>query len=118
MKDTDHSLVALLELDGIEQRITNGYWVKFLAKLVKPNEHRPHGIKYSLTLHHPSGSRLLGYDNAHLADIKRKKFSAKRVEWDHKHQRNIMSDYDFETAGQLLEDFWDQADRLLKEEGI
>jgi hypothetical protein len=26
---------------------------------------RPHGLKYSLTLHAEDGARLLGFDNAH-----------------------------------------------------
>lgn len=118
MEDAHHGLETLLELDGIEQRIINGYWVKFSVKLVEPDIHRPHGIRYSLTLHNPYGTRLVGFDNAHLADIKRKKFSAKRVEWDHKHNRSVVFDYDFDTAGQLLEDFWNLVDRILKEEGV
>ncbi len=108
------SLRALLELDGI----SDGYWVKFSVIEVEFNKHRPHGIKYSLTMHNKYGNRLVGYDNAHLADVKRKKFSAKRVEWDHKHNRNIISDYDFINAGQLIEDFWNLVDQILNEEGV
>lgn len=32
---------------------------------VAASSERPHGIKYSLTLHAPDGTRLLGFDNAH-----------------------------------------------------
>jgi len=28
---------------------------------------RPHGIKYSLTLHAPDGTRLIGFDNAEVS---------------------------------------------------
>ena len=115
---TRKSLRALLELDDIEYGITGGFWVKFSVVEVEFNKHRPHGIKYSLTMHNKYGTRLVGYDNGHLADVKRKKFSAKRVEWDHKHNRNIISDYDFINAGQLIEDFWNHVDRVLTEEGV
>ena len=123
MKDTKFnktrkSLKALLELDCIEYGISGGYWVKFSVIEVEFNKHRPHGIKYSLTMHNKHGTRLAGYDNAHLADIKRNKYSAKRVEWDHKHNRNIICDYDFINAGQLIEDFWNLVDKNLNEEGV
>ena len=111
-------LEVLLELDGIEYGISNGYWVKFSVIETKPNRHRPHGIKYSLTMHNQYGTRLVGFDNAHLANIKRKKFSTKRVEWDHKHHRKVISDYDFDNAGQLLEDFWNLVDQVLNEERV
>lgn len=98
MDDLQRGLDTLLDLDGIEQRVIGGYWVKFSAKLIEATLHRPHGIRYSLTLHNAYGTRLVGFDNAHLADIKRKKYSAKRVVWDHKHNRSVVSDYDFESA--------------------
>jgi len=50
--------------------------------------------------------RVIGYDNAHGIKPKRKYFGAKRVIWDHKHNRNIVEKYEFESADQLLEDFW------------
>jgi len=111
-------LEALLELDGIEYSLSGGYWVKFSAIELEPNIHRPHGIKYSFTMHNKYGTRLVGYDNAHLANIKRKKYSAKRVVWDHRHKSNIITDYDFDNAFQLIEDFWNLVDNVLKEEGV
>ena len=115
---TRKSLRALLELDGIEYGISGGYWVKFSVIEVEFNKHRPLGIKYSLTMHNKHGTRLVGFDNAHLGDVKRKKFSAKRVEWDHKHNRNVISDYDFINIGRLIEDFWNLVDQILNEEGV
>ena len=61
----DHSIDTLLDLDGVILAQDHGYWVKIEARLVTPTEQRPHGIKYSLTLHDKSGDRVLGYDNAH-----------------------------------------------------
>lgn len=111
-------LQALLELDGLSYGIGGGYWVKFSVKAVSPNRHIPHGIKYSLTLHHKSGTRLVGFDNAHAPTVKRPRFSGRREEWDHNHNRSVISDYVFESPGQLLEDFWEAVDRLLAEEGM
>ena len=44
---------------------------------------------------------------------KGKKYGAKRIEWDHKHDREKVSDYEFESAGQLLDDFWKDVNRIL-----
>jgi hypothetical protein len=115
---TRKSLRALLELDGIEYGINGGYWVKFSVIEAEFNKHRPYGIKYSLTMHNKHSTRLVGFDNAHLGDVKRKKFSTKRVEWDHKHNRNVVSDYDFINVSQLIEDFWNLVDQILNEEGV
>lgn len=115
---SSNDLESLLELDGLEYCIVAGYWVKFSATRIEPNEHRPFGIKYSLSMHNRYGTRLVGFDNAHLANINRKKYSAKRVVWDHKHNRGVVTDYNFDSAGQLIEDFWNLVDRLLTEEGI
>ena len=105
-------------MNGIEYGIVGGYWVKFSVRRVEVTSYRPHGLKYSLTLHNAYGNRLLGYDNAHQANIKRKKFSARREAWDHKHNRSVVTDYDFDTAWQLMEDFWNSVDQMLLEEGI
>jgi len=109
-------LETLLELEGEIFPMDNGYWTKFEVKTVTPNEHIPHGIKYSLTLHNPYNKRILGYDNAHGIKPKRKKFGAKRIAWDHKHERKIVEAYEFENAGQLLEDFWTDVERIMIEE--
>lgn len=94
----------------------NGCWIKIEAKSVADNEHIPHGIKYSLTLHNPHNVRILGYDNAHQIKPKRKKYGAKRLIWDHKHERKIIEPYEFESAGQLLEDFWCDVEKIMTEE--
>jgi hypothetical protein len=70
-----------------------------------------------LTLHAPSGKRLLGYDNAHAVKAKRNKYSGERVPFDHKH-RHVADKgvpYEFKNAHQLLSDFFTEVDTVLKE---
>jgi hypothetical protein len=67
-----NDLEPLLSLNGIEYCIGADYWVKFSAIEIVPDEHRPFGVKYSLSMHNKYGTRLVGFDNAHLANIKRK----------------------------------------------
>ena len=110
-------LLTLLDLNDqiIDQE--DGYWIKIDAWEVKPSDNIPHGIRYALTLHAPSGKRILGYDNAHAVQSKSKKFSGRRVEDDHRHRRagDIGVPYLFIDANQLLSDFFAEVDRVLKE---
>lgn len=85
--DNNLGLDYLLELDGEIFPMDNGYWTKFEAKKVGPNEKIPHGVKYSLTLHDRNNTRILGYDNAHGIKPNKTKLKAKRTEWDHKHEK-------------------------------
>ena len=108
-------LESLLELDGEIFPMDNGFWTKIEVKTVKPNKQIPHGIKYSLTLHDRYNARILGYDNAHAVKPKKKKFGAKRTAWDHKHENKTVTPYEFESPGQLLEDFWEDVNHILSE---
>ncbi|MBN2963838.1 hypothetical protein JWV37_03505 [Sulfurospirillum sp. T05] len=101
-----HSLENLLSLDGEIFPMDNGYWVKFEAKEVKPSEAIPHGVRYSLTLHDKTNQRILGYDNAHSYKPRNAKYGAKKETWDHIHKRMDTFPYEFDSAGQLMEDFW------------
>lgn len=114
--ETDSGLETLLLLNGEVFPMDNGFWTKIEAYRTAPNTHVPHGIRYSLTLHDRHNVRILGYDNAHGIKPQRKKFGAKREVWDHKHERKIVEPYEFESAGQLLEDFWQDVNRMLDEE--
>ena len=107
-------LETLLNLDGEIFPMENGYWTKFAAHRVEPCQHIPHGISYSLTLHDSGNRRVLGFDNAHGIKPKRKKFGARKVTWDHKHRCEQVLPYEFESAGQLLEDFWAAVDTYLE----
>jgi hypothetical protein len=110
----DASLETLLDLDGEVFPMDNGYWVKFEARRVEKTKQIPHGIKYSLTLHNRNNIRILGFDNAHTHKPKRKKYGARRFTWDHKHQMKKVYKYEFESASQLLMDFWEAVDGILK----
>lgn len=46
----------------------------------------------------------------------RKKYSAKRVVWDHRHKRKVVEPYEFESAAQLLEDFCNDVEEIFIEE--
>ena len=114
----DQGLDTLLEFNGIQYGIQGDFWVKFEVQQVNTTPNIPHGIKYSLTLQHKSGAQLLGFDKAHPPKIKPRKFAGRRKEWDHRHYRSVVSDYFFDSAAQLIEDFWAHVDEILREEGI
>ena len=80
-----------------------------------------HWERYSLTLHDENDDRILGYDNSHGVDVawgpaKR----AKRPEpFDHIDRRGRRSvPYRFTTPYKLVEDFFTEVERILKEEGV
>jgi len=102
----DETLAALLNLNGEIFPMDDGYWTKFEACRVTPDRHVPHGIRYSLTLHDRYNRRVLGFDNAHAVRPAKKGYSARKITWDHKHNREKISSYEFESASQLLGDFW------------
>lgn len=110
---SDPGLIALLDLDGEIFPMVNGFWTKIDAKRVVQSDGIPHGVRYSLTLHDRRNLRILGYDNAHRFKSGRKGFGAKLVKWDHKHEGNGVKPYEFESAGQLLEDFWYDVKRII-----
>jgi len=110
----DDTLDTLLQLDGEVFPMDNGCWVKFEIKRVAPSRNIPHGIKYSLTFHDRHNRRIIGFDNAHAFKSKRKRFGATKITWDHKHHKEQISAYDYESAGQLLEDFSVAVEKYLK----
>ena len=112
---TAFDIEYLLNLNGEIFPMDDGYWTKFEAYQVKPNIHIPHGIKYSLSLHDRNNTRLVGFDNAHAVKPRKKKYGARKVTWDHKHQQENITLYEFETASQLLEDFWAAVEKYLGE---
>ena len=109
---------TLLELDGQIIDQGRGYWIKIDAWRVTASKDIPHGIRYSLTLHEPFGGRILGYDNSHAVKPPKKfRYAGNRLPFDHKHRH--ASDkgvpYEFRDAYQLLSDFFEEADRVLRE---
>jgi len=95
MAGKDVGLRTLLDLSEQVTDQEDGYWVKIEAWEVDRSDEIPHGIRYSLTLHAPSGQRILGYDNAHAADTG--------------------VPYEFKDAHQLLSDFFIEVDAVLKD---
>jgi hypothetical protein len=110
-------LDALLDLHGEILVQDGGYWVKIEAWTVEPKEGIPHGIRYSLTLHDPNGTRVLGYDNSHAIGAPKKGFAGRRLEYDHvhRHAKDKGAPYEFSGADQLLKDFFKEVDKVLKE---
>ena len=115
-----NGLEYLLGLDGnIEVQNDAGYWVKMEVSSVDVTAERPHGIRYSLTLHAPDNTRLIGFDNAHCVRPvgSRFKHAGKRFPYDHRHRHALDEGvlYEFDTAYQLVSDFYAEVDRVLKE---
>ena len=110
-KKQDYALETLVDLDGFIAEIGEGHWVKIEAKKVEKDQAKPHGIKYSLTLHTSKGNRVLGYDNAHSVSSKP---SIKAH--DHTHKSSKIVHYAYKDAEKLLIDFWKDVDRILGKE--
>lgn len=121
MLEQDKTIENLLELNGIRYVIEEhlGLWVKFEVKLVEPSQDRPHGIRYSLSLHDRFNKRIMGFDNAHAVEHGRKaKVASKRV-YDHWHRDESDNGrpYEYKNAGKLIEDFWKEVDKVTERLG-
>jgi hypothetical protein len=83
MTDRDATLDTLLDLAGQIFVVDAGgaHWVKFEVRRIEPTPEKPHGLDYSLTLHGPSGERLVGFDNAHAVKAQAGP-GGKRAAWD------------------------------------
>lgn len=97
-----------------------GYWLKFEIAMVEESEGRPHGLSYSFTLHGPDNRRLIGFDNAHSVPAKGSRFSKRQKTMDHWHRTETDGGrpYTFKDAETLLDDFFDEVERVLAEHGI
>lgn len=110
----DTGLESLLDLDGTVFRLEQGYWVKYEAHLVTPTDHIPHGVSYSLTLHDRYNSRIIGFDNAHGCPApRRKKYGGRKTTWDHQHRQEQIIGYEYDSAAQLMADFWTEVNRIV-----
>ncbi len=84
-----------------------------------PDEGRPHGLQYSLTLHDENDDRILGYDNSHPIEVATGPVSKARrpKTFDHIDRRGRRSvPYGFTTPFKLVEDFFAEVEKTLKEE--
>lgn len=116
----EHTLEYLLAFDGRLHHYPNGYFVKFEIKRVPPTPERPHGLRYSFTLHDPDGKRLIGFDNAHSVAAVGSRFKDRPVATDHWHrtENDPGRPYAFTDAERLLDDFFREVERILAERGI
>jgi hypothetical protein len=111
----------LLDLDRQWIGYEKGYWATFRVSVVAPDEGRPHGLQYSLSLHGPNDDRLLGYNNAHPIDVATgpARKSKRPMAYDHINRRGRrVLPYRFTTPSRLLEDFFTDVVDILKEEGV
>jgi hypothetical protein len=115
----DTGLEYLLGLDGdVQVQNEMGFYVQIEVARVDVTRDRPHGIKYSLTLHDPMGLRMMGFDNAH-GGVKpagsKFKHAGMHYPFDHRHRHagDKGVAYQFDTAYKLLSDFYEEVDRVL-----
>jgi hypothetical protein len=115
----DYGLALLLDYDGRIEYLPGGYYLKFVIRSVKQSTDRPHGLSYSFTLHDPRHKRVMGFDNAHRPKPLRR---GTKQQTEHDHWHRTVSDkgrpYAFVDAATLLQDFYAQAERVLRERGI
>ncbi len=95
----DYALDVLLDLDGYEGTLEDGlHTVRFHVSLVDPAENVPHGIRYN----RPES---------------KKGYVARKTEWDHRHRKETVTGYEFQSPLALLEDFWRDVDAFLAKGG-
>jgi len=82
----DHTLEYLLGYDGLIHWLEKGFSLRFVIKKVRPTTPRPHGLRYSFTLHDAEGRRILGFDNAHQAPRLGAKYRTLTQSVDHWHR--------------------------------
>ncbi len=117
--DHSHTLAFLLEFDGRVHCYEQGYSTRFIIRRVEPTDLRPHGLQYSFTLHAPDGTRIMGFDNAHVVTPPGR--NAKRpAEADHWHRAegDPGRPYVFKDAAALVGDFFTEVERILTERGV
>lgn len=113
MPSRDTSLDNLLDLHGQVLVIdAAGYWVRFVVHQVPVTAQKPHGLDYSMTMHAPDGTRLVGFDNTHQVEGKR------RAEHDHKHRLRTVKPYAYRDAPSLVADFWSEVEAVMREKGV
>jgi hypothetical protein len=115
-----YGLEFLLAFDGRIHHLEEGYWIKFEIERVKAAKERPHGLSYSFTLHAPDGTRLVGFDNAHGVLPTGGRFKPKPPASDHWHRTETDPGrpYQFRNAETLIDDFFNEVERVLNERGI
>ena len=113
--ERDPTLDTLLDLDGQVLVVDpeGHHWVRFKVTRVPASPEKPHGLDYSLTLHGPSGERMVGLDNAPPVGK-----SERGEPQDHEHRLRRTRPYEYRDAATLLADFWTAVDAVLRERGV
>lgn len=116
----DHGLEFLLAFNGRIHHLEKGYWIKFEITRVQATSARPHGLSYSFTLHGPDGTRLVGFDNAHHVPARGSRFKRRGKAIDHWHrtEKDRGRPYEFKDAETLIDDFFDEVERVLSERRV
>jgi hypothetical protein len=110
---TDEPMQRLLEFDRRRYWLVNGWSIQFRIAVTPLSQVRPHGIRYSFTLHDIDGTRLLGYDNAHGA--------GRALAYDHRHRLRRTEElvpYEFRGADELICDFFAAVESACETEGV
>jgi len=95
---------------GGDPWLSNGWSIRFRIAEVAVTEGRPHGIKYSFTLHDVDRTRLLGFDNAH---------GIPRVQaYDHRHRFRRTAELDFRGADELICGFFAAVEQVCRQDGV
>lgn len=120
MNIPEYELEHLLGYDGRRHFLATGHFLKFEVRVVGKSERVPHGIAYALTLHDPNGKRLMGFDNAHPVAHQGSSFvpAARQADHWHRSAQDAGRPYTFVSAVQLLDDFFDEVERILEELGV
>ena len=120
MGDDEYALEFLLRFDGRVHWLEQGYWLKFEIKRLQATTERPHGLRYSFTMHDPGGTRLIGFDNAHGVDPVGSRYKKRVAAIDHWHRTEADPGrpYAFTTVDQLLSDFFAEVRRVCAERNI
>ena len=116
----EHTLDFLLDFDGRVHRYEDGCYAKFEIRRIAQTPERPHGLRYSFTLHDPDGVRLLGFDNTHKVSRPGSRFGPRPEIADHWHRtkEDEGRPYEYEGAETLIEDFFNEIARVLVERGV
>lgn len=120
MKTREHTLEFLLDFDGRRHWYEGGYFAKFEIRRVQATKARPHGLRYSFTLHAPDGTRLVGFDNAHAIRVTGSRSRKRPVVADHWHRTHADPGrpYRFKDAEKLIDEFFDEVERVLAQRGV
>jgi hypothetical protein len=113
-------LELLLSLDGASYEAAEGFVVEFKVQRTNPTATRPHGIIYALVFRPKDSKPYVRFDNAHGVERLGGKYVKAPVAYDHWHltEEDAGRPYVFTTAAQLLDDFWREVKRDMKERGI